>query len=312
MVQAAGDRFRACPKGAKRGVDVGRMYGEIGAIVRAKFGNAGVDPDDLVQETAMTIERRNKLDCAFDPTVASFGKYVYLVASNVLGHLRGGAARRAHEVITVETEALDAHAHDEDREAARLDVTAGTVGELVEQLVDQAARARALAASSRGRRDEHQARYQEGAGDALRAVAELLASAFREEDLAPLPRRLLAVLSVTARALSPGQLSAAVIAPVAAVERALEHLGARVARDAGAFLIAPMHFEEEPPAAPPRSTSRRSSPSTSRPRRTSSRAGDTKAPSVVSKTAPTPAQFAVVSRTLTASLARWEAAARAA
>lgn len=66
-----------------RGIDVGARAGDIRRITLKYFYVRGVDPDDLVADVTLRILEQNNLPgSAFDPSRGSFGKYVYLVASN--------------------------------------------------------------------------------------------------------------------------------------------------------------------------------------------------------------------------------------
>jgi DNA-directed RNA polymerase specialized sigma24 family protein len=193
--RATGIDPRACPKGAMRGVDVARMYSEIDKLVRAKYAgrDPGVDIDDLVQETVITISRRNGQGSAFDPARASFGKYVNMAASNTLGHLLGSKVRRTHAVMLPGDEALAAlEVASELAQAAPVgEPTARTVGDLVEHLEDVVDAAREEARVIRRRRGaEAEARYQDGVHATARALADLLGTAFDEDAVLELaPRR---------------------------------------------------------------------------------------------------------------------------
>jgi hypothetical protein len=244
------DRFRACPKGLRRGIDVARMYPEIRALVVAKFGQAGVDVEDLVQEVAAAIAVKNtSARSAFDPARSGFGHYVYLVARSKLGHMLGSDVRRARPVVCVEEEALAAAAGGEpDSEASPVQASAETVGELVEQLGDLARQAGAAALARRRADDGLEAARIEGMGEGLRAAAELLGAAFAAEtptaqasppappapasscSTSTLAERLIALLTIADEPLTIGLLSIGLLSPTADVEAALEQLGERVTR----------------------------------------------------------------------------------
>lgn len=277
----AADRFRVCPPGQTRGIDVQRFYPEIEALVRSKFQGAAVDIDDLVQETAIAISRKNtSLASAYDPSKASMGKYVLLVARSKLGHMLGGAARRERGVVYEDGEVLAARTPEPDAEAGLVEATPGTVGDVVEQLVElrDDAQQRARATQRAGR--DLDARYQEGAADGLRAAAELISTVFDATAVPPLPHRVTALLAVAGGMLTAGQLSAGLLVPVGDVERALAELGDRVrSNDGGRYQLAPLFDEGDEVVDEP-------------------------------MRAPTAAAWARVKRTLTRALARWERDAR--
>lgn len=235
------ERRRACPVGAARGIDVARMYGEIGAIVRKHFASSGVDVDDLVQETAAAIVRKNASEAsAFDPERSSFGHYVHLVARSKLGHMLGSRARREHGlVLQGEESALDAIAADAGDEGP-LEATAATIADLLEQLAEMVTRAKA-------RPDK----YHEGVAAALEWVRTILAEAFDAEALLPLAQRVRGLLTIAGRPLTAGQMSVALGAPAPAIARVLERLGTAVRRrNRDAFELARGEVEASAPRKP--------------------------------------------------------------
>lgn len=98
--------YRACPQGKRRGIDVGRMSREIGRLIHANFHPTDIEVDDLVQETCMRLLRNNESESAFDPTRASFSKYVLLVAGGRLSRMREKLSRE----VLVGDESLEAAA----------------------------------------------------------------------------------------------------------------------------------------------------------------------------------------------------------
>lgn len=234
----AEERRRACPAGAERGVDVPRMYPEIAAIVRKHFANANVDLDELVQETAAAIAKKNASGAsAYDPARSSFGHYVHLVARSKLGHMLGSRTRRERGLLFEEEEALDAMGG-EHSQALAIDANASTVGELIAHLADAARRARSI-------QDEYHKGVAEGLGCALRVLGE----AFDEGQLLPLAQRVRGLLAVAARPLTAGQMSVALGVPVPALERVLARLGQAVRRrNRGAYELAGAGGERREPA----------------------------------------------------------------
>ena len=239
------DIYRACPPGRTRGIDVARLYQEIQAIVRAKFTSTdlGVDVDDLVQETALAIVRKNDSEAsAFDPSRASFSKYVYMVARGKLSHMREAAHLDRLEFHDDDT-VFDAVTRlvDGDARAGNLEPT--TIANVVELLQEAADLARERGGD----------RYFEGFCDAARSTAELLSAAFVGEATAPtkkktptaaeakaarqavlrkrrreLADRVLALMQFARRPVWSDELVRHAGATPARVARAIDDLGARV------------------------------------------------------------------------------------
>lgn len=91
------------PPAVTRGVDVAAHFHDIRRLVTAYFrqpstraylrsrANEGfrgarIELEDLVQDVALTIHRRNSQGSAFDPRRASMSKYVWKVTFTVLSH----------------------------------------------------------------------------------------------------------------------------------------------------------------------------------------------------------------------------------
>jgi len=103
---------RQAEDGTPLGLDLGKPLSagrppaalEVQAIVFKFLEGVRVpfDRDDLLQEVLLTIHRRNRYPSAFDPRLATFGKYVWLVCRNVLGHMLQRAERSEAEVTVDE------------------------------------------------------------------------------------------------------------------------------------------------------------------------------------------------------------------
>ena len=97
-------------KAAPRGVDLAKRAGEVRRLVLAKYPGNSIDPDDIVQETLLTIHRRNSLPSAYDPSKSGFAHYVHIVAANVLGHM-SKAPRYRLEAGEEDTDAVEVPDH---------------------------------------------------------------------------------------------------------------------------------------------------------------------------------------------------------
>lgn len=103
---------RTADDGTQLGIDLGRPLAagrpvaalEVQAIVFKFLEGQRVpfDRDDLLQEVLIAIHRRNRYPSAYDPRLATLGKYVWLVCRNILGHMLQRAERSEAEVSVEE------------------------------------------------------------------------------------------------------------------------------------------------------------------------------------------------------------------
>lgn len=72
------------------GIDLAKRGGEVAKLLFAGFGHVihacGYDSEEVLQEVYAGILVRNRGTCAFDPSKASFGHYVHMVAECVLSN----------------------------------------------------------------------------------------------------------------------------------------------------------------------------------------------------------------------------------
>lgn len=157
------------------------MFPEIEKLTRAYAAKHApdLDADDLVQEVALTIAKRNASErSAFDPTRASFGKYVFLVAGNKAGHLR--EKRYHHGEVPTEDDALEAaRANDVGEVVAtkRSSADRRTVGELV-SLIREAGQEACSHARDVRARDALAAARADGIAEAAKKFSALLDGGF--------------------------------------------------------------------------------------------------------------------------------------
>jgi len=66
-----------------------RAAAELPKLVRAalRMSMVRLDPEDVVQEVALTIVRRNRTRSAYDPRRCSWSRYVYMLTRNGVGHM---------------------------------------------------------------------------------------------------------------------------------------------------------------------------------------------------------------------------------
>ena len=94
------------------GIDLGRSrapgkpaaYVELQKLVLSSLRKGGIplDPDDVVQEVAIAIVRRNRCESAYDPRECGFSHYVWMVSGNVIGHMLD--ARKPHRRVKLRDE----------------------------------------------------------------------------------------------------------------------------------------------------------------------------------------------------------------
>lgn len=95
----------------KLGIDVAKKAGDIQRIALKFFRGTGLDPNDLVQDVLCAILRKNGTPSAFDPSKASFSKYVYLVSRNVVCNALAKQKRHGRIALLPEVpeDVMDAH-----------------------------------------------------------------------------------------------------------------------------------------------------------------------------------------------------------
>jgi DNA-directed RNA polymerase specialized sigma24 family protein len=144
---------RKADDGTPLGIDLGKIrsplqcrpgerprvtaYEEMRRIVIAgKFAVRGYEPDEIVQEVALIIARRNHMPSAFDPRKSGFAHYIHILAKNQCINL--SIARRGNDELTDDGELPD----DRDEREVAADLLQGR--EAIEDLITedpQAARA---------------------------------------------------------------------------------------------------------------------------------------------------------------------------
>jgi hypothetical protein len=97
---------RSCPiDGTVLGVDVSKKARDIRKIaLHVVPPPEGTDPDDFIQEIALTITRRNTLANPFDPRKGSFSHYIVMVAKSVRSHVIEREKRWGRHELTPEHE----------------------------------------------------------------------------------------------------------------------------------------------------------------------------------------------------------------
>jgi hypothetical protein len=91
---------------AELGVDLEGRYIEVRKLLMAGFGSkirqAGLDPDDVLQEVYKGLLVRNDGRCPFDEDIASFGHYVHMVCRCILdNYLRRTGRWKYREVLGI-------------------------------------------------------------------------------------------------------------------------------------------------------------------------------------------------------------------
>lgn len=84
------------------GIDVGKRHKEIRKIFIKIYGHrcVGYDLEELIQKLYLAILVRNKGTCPFDPSKASFSKYVCIVALGVVrNHHRKESKHNARHLL---------------------------------------------------------------------------------------------------------------------------------------------------------------------------------------------------------------------